>query len=83
MCGYAGFYDLIGKPALPCNIGVIDQVSRAVLGRAFVAWYVRGSGITDSMDFAGACLLATALFLYCPRHGALGLSTHGRLDRTA
>ena len=71
---------------MPRNIGVIDQVIRAILGLAFVAYFVRGSGVVDGLGlvgFAGAYLLATALFLYCSIYRALGLSTHGRLDRSA
>jgi len=71
---------------MPRNIGIIDQVIRAVLGLAFIAYFVRGNGVADGLSivgFAGAYLLATALFLYCPLYGALGLSTHGRLDRSA
>ncbi len=71
---------------MPRNIGIVDQVIRAVLGLAFIAWFVRGSGFMDGLGlvgFAGAYLLATALFLYCSLYGALGLSTYGRLDRSA
>jgi hypothetical protein len=71
---------------MPRNIGIIDQVVRAVLGLAILAFllkdglYVNGLGVAG---FAGAYLLATALFLYCPLYGALGLSSYGRLDRSA
>jgi hypothetical protein len=67
------------------NIGIVDQVVRAMLGLAFVAYFlkdefhVQGLGL---VGFFGACLLATAIFLYCPLYGVLGLSTYKRLDRS-
>lgn len=71
---------------MPRNIGIIDQVLRALLGLAILAYllkdglYVNGLGVAG---FVGIYLLATALFLYCPFYAVLGLSTLGRLDRSA
>jgi hypothetical protein len=66
------------------NIGIVDQVIRSVLGLAFITYFLKDS-FADGVSFAGfvgAYLLGTALFVYCPRYGALGLSTYGRLDRS-
>lgn len=71
---------------MPRNIGIVDQVVCAMLGLAILAYvlkddlYFQGLGL---VGFLGAYLLATALFLYCPLYGVLGLSTYGRLDRSA
>ena len=71
---------------MPRNIGIVDQVVRAMLGLAFLAYclkdelYFQGLGL---MAFLGAYLLATALFLYCPLYGILGLSTYRQVDRSA
>jgi len=71
---------------MPRNIGIVDQVVRALLGLAILGYllkdglYANGLGVAG---FVGTYLLATALFLYCPLYGALGLSTRGRLDRSA
>jgi hypothetical protein len=71
---------------MPRNIGIVDQVIRAMLGFALLAYlfkdelYMQGLGL---IGFLGAYLLATALFLYCPLYGILGLSTYTRrLDRS-
>ena len=69
------------------NIGIVDQVIRSVLGLAFITYFFKDS-FADGVSFAafagfvGAYLLGTALFVYCPLYGALGLSTYGRLDRS-
>jgi DUF2892 family protein len=71
---------------MPRNIGIVDQVVRAMLGLAIIAYflkdevYFQGLGL---VGFLGVYLLATALFLYCPLYGILGLSTYRRLDRSA
>ena len=68
------------------NIGTIDQVIRAILGLAFVALAARGGISVPTVvcsATAGVYLLATAIFLYCPIYAVLGLSTFGRLDRSA
>jgi len=71
---------------MPRNIGIVDQVVRAMLGLAFLAYFLKdelpfqGLGV---VGFLGAYLLATAIFLYCPLYGVLGLSTYKRLDRSA
>jgi Protein of unknown function (DUF2892) len=70
---------------MPRNIGIVDQVVRAMLGLAILAYCLKdelsfGLGL---VGFLGAYLLATALFLFCPLYGILGVSTYGRLDRSA
>jgi len=68
------------------NIGIIDQVIRAILGLTFVALTAQAgiSAVTVVVSAtAGVYLLATAIFLYCPIYAALGLSTFGCLDRSA
>jgi hypothetical protein len=42
--------------------------------------FVDGLGL---MGFVGAHLLGTALFVYCPIHAALGLSSYGQFGRSA
>lgn len=65
------------------NIGNVDQVIRAILGLAFIAFTAQ-DGISASgavvSAMAGAYLLATAIFLYCPGYAILGFSTRGRID---
>jgi hypothetical protein len=71
---------------MPRNIGIVDQVVRAVFGLAILAYLLKDGLYTNGLGVAGfvdAYLLATALFLYCPLYGVLGLSTYGRLDRSA
>lgn len=71
---------------MPRNIGIVDQVVRAMLGLAFLAYVLKDDLYFQGLDlvaFLGAYLLATALFLYCPLYRVLGLSTYGRLDRSA
>lgn len=70
---------------MPRNIGIVDQVVRAMLGLAFLAYFLKGEVHFDGLGlvgFIGGYLLATALFLYCPVYGILGLSTCKRLDRS-
>ena len=71
---------------MPRNIGIVDQVIRAMLGLAILAYLLKDEFYFQGLGLAGfvaAYLLATALFLYCPLYGILGLSTYGRLDRSA
>jgi Protein of unknown function (DUF2892) len=70
---------------MPRNIGTIDQVVRAFLGLALIAYigkdgsFMPGSGLAV---LAGVYLFVTAIFSYCPLYGALGFTTFGRLDRS-
>ena len=70
---------------MPRNIGTIDQVLRAFLGLALIA-YIAKDGIfvpgTALVVLTGVYLFATAIFSYCPVYSALGLTTIGRLDRS-
>jgi hypothetical protein len=71
---------------MPRNIGVVDQVVRAMLGLAVVAYLLKDGNYVDGLSLAGffgVYLLATAFFLYCPLYAVVGLSTYGRLDRSA
>jgi Protein of unknown function (DUF2892) len=71
---------------MPRNIGIVDQVVRAMLGLAVIAYFLKDGISAGGLGLAGvfgAYLLGTALFLYCPLYGVLGLSTYGRLDRSA
>jgi DUF2892 family protein len=68
---------------MPRNIGIVDQVVRAMLGFAFLVYVLKDGLYFQGLGFLGAYLLATALFLYCPLYRVLGLSTYGRLDRSA
>jgi Protein of unknown function (DUF2892) len=75
-----------GDLKMPRNIGTIDQVIRAMLGLALIA-YVGKDGIltpdTVLALLAGIYLFATGILLRCPLYGALGFTTFGRLDRSA
>jgi hypothetical protein len=71
---------------MPRNIGIVDQVVRAILGLAAIAYVFRDGPFLEGMGligFLGIYLLSTALFVYCPLFSLLGLSTIGRLDRSA
>jgi Protein of unknown function (DUF2892) len=66
------------------NVGILDPVAGAVLGFAAIANPFR-NGLDEGLSlirFVGLYPLATALFLYCPLYGVLGLSSFGRLDRS-
>jgi hypothetical protein len=69
------------------NIATIDRVIlHGILGLAFVALAARdGIPVATVVCSATAAvyLLATAIFPYCPIYAVLGLSTFGRLDRSA
>lgn len=70
---------------MPRNIGIVDQAVRAVAGLAALAYVFKDSLPVEGLALGGflaAYLLSTALFVYCPLYGALGLSTYGRLDRS-
>ena len=67
------------------NMGTIDQVARAFLGLALIAYVANDGLLTPAAVLAiltGVYLLATGFFSYCPVYRALGLSTFGRLDRS-
>jgi Protein of unknown function (DUF2892) len=69
---------------MPRNIGTIDQVIRAFLGLAVIA-YIGKDGITADSSLAllaGIYLFATAIFSCCPFYSVLGFTTFGRLDRS-
>jgi hypothetical protein len=71
---------------MPRNIGTIDQVIRAILGLALIA-YIGKDGILTSGSclglLIGIYLFATGIFLRCPLYNLLGFTTFGRLDRSA
>jgi hypothetical protein len=70
---------------MPRNVGTVDQVIRAMLGLALIAYIGKdgtlapGSGLTL---LAGIYLFATSIFLRCPFYAVLGFTTFGRLDRS-
>ena len=70
---------------MPRNVGTIDQVVRFMIGLALIA-YVSKDGIIMPgwipAVVAGAVLLLTSIFEYCPLYSLLGVSTVGRLDRS-
>ena len=63
------------------NVGTIDRVIRTILGIALIIvpflvdWPTLGLAISV---VAGAVLLGTAAFRFCPIYAALGLSSKGR-----
>ncbi len=70
---------------MPRNIGTIDQVIRAMLGLALIAYIGKDGTLTPDTALAllaGIYLFATAMFLRCPFYGVLGFTTFGRLDRS-
>jgi Protein of unknown function (DUF2892) len=70
---------------MPRNIGTIDQVIRAILGLALIAYIGKDGTLTPGSSvavLAGIYLFATAIFLYCPFYDLLGFTTFGRLDRS-
>jgi Protein of unknown function (DUF2892) len=70
---------------MPRNIGTIDQVIRAMLGLALIAYIGKDGILTPGSCLAllaGIYLFATAIFSYCPFYSALGFTTFGRLDRS-
>ena len=68
------------------NIGVLDQAIRTLLGFALFAFILKdgslmpGSGLTA---LGSLYLFVTGIVRYCPLYGLFGLSTSGRLDRSA
>lgn len=71
---------------MPRNVGTIDQVIRAFLGLAFIAYIGKDGALTPGSSLAvlaGIYLFVTGIFLYCPFYRLLGFSTFGRLDRSA
>jgi Protein of unknown function (DUF2892) len=74
-----------GDWKMPRNIGTIDQVIRAFLGIALIAYIGKDGTLTPASSLAvlaGIYLLATSILLRCPFYGMLGFSTFGRLDRS-
>ena len=68
------------------NIGTIDQVIRAMFGFALVAYVVKDGSLLPGGGLevlVGAYLFVTGILKYCPLYDLLGLSTIGRLDRSA
>jgi Protein of unknown function (DUF2892) len=71
---------------MPRNIGIVDQVVRALLGLAILAYLFKDGLYTSGLGLGGllgAYLMGTATLQYCPLYGWLGFSTYGRLDRSA
>jgi hypothetical protein len=67
------------------NIGTIDQVIRAMLGLALIAYIGKDGILTPGSCLAllaGIYLFATSILLRCPFYGVLGFTTFGRLDRS-
>ena len=65
---------------MPRNIGTIDQVIRAILGLAFIAYIGKDEIVTPDAGLAllaGVYLFATAIFLRCPLYSASGFTTFG------
>jgi hypothetical protein len=80
------FYNQIGRLEMPRNIGKIDQVIRAFLGLALIAYIGKDEIVVSGWGLAllaGVYLFVTAIFSYCPLYSALGLTTFGRLDRAS
>jgi hypothetical protein len=70
---------------MPRNVGTIDQVIRAFLGLAFIAYIGKDGTLTPASSLAvlaGIYLFATAIFLHCPFYNLLRVTTFGRLDRS-
>jgi hypothetical protein len=74
-----------GDLKMPRNIGTIDQVIRAMLGLALIAYVGKDGTLTPDSSLAvlaGIYLLATGIFVRCPLYGVFGFTTFGRLDRS-
>ena len=70
---------------MPRNIGTIDQVVRAFLGVALIAYIGKDGILTAGSSLAllaGIYLFGTAIFSYCPFYSVLGFTTFGPLDRS-
>lgn len=57
---------------MKANIGRADKWIRILLGLALIAWAATGGPV---WAWAGAVLLATALFNFCPLYRLLGIDT--------
>lgn len=67
------------------NIGMIDQVIRAILGLALIAFVAKDGTLMPESNLAalaGIYLFATAIFLYRPFYNLLSFTTFGRVDRS-
>jgi hypothetical protein len=74
-----------GDLKMPRNIGTLDQVIRAMLGLALIAYVGKDGTLAPDSSLAvlaGIYLLATGIFLRCPLYRVLGFTTFGRLDRS-
>jgi hypothetical protein len=74
----------IGRPKMTRNIGTVDLVIRSILGMALIAYFGKDGAVLTGSELAilaGAYLLGTGIFSYCPLYHVLGLTTYGRLDR--
>lgn len=70
---------------MPRNIGTIDQIVRAMLGLALIAFIGKDGTLTPGSSLAvlaGIYLFATGILLRCPLYRVLGFNTFGRLDRS-
>jgi Protein of unknown function (DUF2892) len=70
---------------MPRNIGTIDQIIRAMLGLALIAYIGKDGTLTPGSGLAvlaGIYLFATSILLRCPLYALLGFITFGRLDRS-
>jgi hypothetical protein len=70
---------------MPRNIGTIDQIIRAMLGLALIAYIGKDGTLAPDSGralLAGIYLFATSILLRCPFYSVLGFSTFGRLDRS-
>jgi Protein of unknown function (DUF2892) len=71
---------------MPRNIGVIDQLIRAVLGIAFIAYIAKGGDVMPGWILpvlVGAYFVVTSLIEYCPLYRVLGLTTVERVDHSS
>ena len=63
---------------LPCNLGGVDRLARAVIG-AILLLVVLAGGAAGAVAWiagiAGVVLLGTAAVKFCPLYSAVGLKT--------
>jgi hypothetical protein len=75
-----------GDCNMPRNIGVIDQLVRAVLGIAFIAYIAKDGAIMPGWILpvlVGAYFVVTSLIEHCPLYGVLGMTTVERVDHSS
>ena len=60
------------------NVGTIDRVVRVVIGLALIALLFLAEGSIRWLGLAGAVLLVTGVFSFCPAYRLVGLSTCAR-----